>query len=74
MADLLTPVVRGRDRELGLLAEQVEGVRDGTGSVTLVEGAAGMGKSRLLDAAQDLARRLSFRVGRAGAEPGDSVV
>jgi DNA-binding CsgD family transcriptional regulator/tetratricopeptide (TPR) repeat protein len=74
MADLVTPVVRGRDGELGLLAEQIEAVRDGTGSVTLVEGAAGMGKSRLLDEAQELARRLSFRVGRAGAEPGDSVV
>ena len=39
--------------------------------VTLIQGAAGIGKSRLLEEARRMAIRLSFRVGAARAEPGD---
>jgi predicted ATPase len=56
------------------LEEQIDAVRLGVGTVTLIEGAAGIGKSRLLEEARRIAIRLSFRVGAARAEPGDSVV
>ena len=49
-------------------------LRDGAGAVVVIEGPAGMGKSRLLDEAARLARRMSVRVGAGGAEPSDGVV
>ncbi len=45
-----------RDAEVGALAEAVAGARDGYGSVALVRAAAGLGKTRLLSAAAQLAR------------------
>jgi DNA-binding CsgD family transcriptional regulator len=38
--------------------------------VVVVEGSAGLGKTRLLDECVSIARQLSFRVGRGAAEPG----
>jgi DNA-binding CsgD family transcriptional regulator/tetratricopeptide (TPR) repeat protein len=73
-AGLTAPIVRGRDRELAQLGEGLDQVRSGHGAVTLVEGSAGMGKSRLLEEAGRMARRLSFRVVMGGADPGSSVV
>jgi DNA-binding CsgD family transcriptional regulator len=40
-----------RERELDALSQALAGARGGSGSVIVVEGAAGIGKSRLLDAA-----------------------
>jgi len=57
------PVVRGRDAELASIGVQLDRVRSGAGAVVLVEGEAGMGKSRLLAEAVRVARRLAFRVG-----------
>jgi DNA-binding CsgD family transcriptional regulator len=74
MVETSPAVVRGRDYELGVLEKQIDAVRHGTGTVTLIEGVAGIGKSRLLEEARRMAIRLSFRVGAARAEPGDSVV
>jgi len=45
-------------------------VRAGTGCVVVVEGSAGLGKTRLLDECVSMAGELSFRVGRGAAEPG----
>ncbi len=45
-------------------------VQAGTGCVVVVEGSAGLGKTRLLDECASIARQLSFRVGRGAAEPG----
>src|SRR3954447_17827330 len=55
-----------RDRELGTLAELVEGARAGGGRAVLVAGVAGIGKSRLLDAAAELAASSRATVLRAG--------
>ena len=68
------PVVRGRDRQLAMIGETLDRVRSGEGAVLLVEGRAGMGKSRLLAETERMARRLSFRVVKGGANPGESVV
>ena len=69
-----TPVVRGRDAELASIGVQLDRVRAGAGAVVLVEGEPGMGKTRLLDEAARVARRLAFRVGGGAAEPGAGVV
>ncbi|HXW33911.1 MAG TPA: AAA family ATPase [Acidimicrobiales bacterium] len=54
----------GREQELRLLASRLESVVEG-GSVVLVEGQAGIGKSLLLSNIVDIARSLGFTVLRA---------
>lgn len=68
------PLIRGRDVELAAVGVQLDRIRAGVGAVVLVEGGAGMGKSRLLAEAGRMARRLSFRVVTGAADPGESVV
>jgi tetratricopeptide (TPR) repeat protein len=67
-------MVRGRDAELAVLGTHLDRARSGVGAVVLVEGAPGMGKSRLLAEAARMAGRLSFRVGSGAAEPVESAV
>ena len=64
----------GRDAQMTALSEQLSRARGGAGAVVLVEGDAGMGKSRLLDEAAAVARRRGFRIGISAADPGDSMV
>ena len=59
---------------MAALSEQLDRARGGAGTVVLVEGDAGMGKSRLLDEAVAVARRRGFRIGISAADPGDSMV
>jgi DNA-binding CsgD family transcriptional regulator len=66
--------VRGREGQLVALAEQFDRVLSGVGTVAIVEGGAGMGKSRLLEEAMTVARRLSIRVGSGVADPSDTMV
>ena len=66
--------VRGRDSELTVLGQQLDQLLSGVGTVVLVEGGAGMGKSRLLEEVAAMAGRLSIRVGRGTADPADTVV
>jgi DNA-binding CsgD family transcriptional regulator len=66
--------VRGRDPELTVLGQHLDQLLSGIGTVVLVEGGAGMGKSRLLGEVASMARRLSIRVGCGVADPGDTVV
>jgi DNA-binding CsgD family transcriptional regulator len=65
--------VRGRDAELAALSEGLDRVRSGLGAVLLIEGAAGMGKSRLLGEGARMAHRMGFPVGIGAAEPSESV-
>jgi hypothetical protein len=69
----LSAMIRGRDAELGVLGEQLDRVRSGSGAVLLIEGAAGMGKSRLISEGVRMAHRLSLPVGMGVAEPSESV-
>ena len=66
--------VRGRDAELTVLGEQLDQLLSGVGTVVLVEGGAGMGKSRLLAEVAAMAGRLSIGVGCGTADPADTVV
>jgi DNA-binding CsgD family transcriptional regulator len=66
--------VRGRDAELTAIGEHLDQLRSGAGTVALIEGAAGMGKSRLLKEVARMARRLSIRVGIGEADRCDSEV
>jgi DNA-binding CsgD family transcriptional regulator len=67
-------IARGRDAELAILGSQLARVRSGVGAVLLMEGGAGMGKSRLLEEGARIAGRMSFRVGSGAAEPGEGIV
>ncbi len=64
----------GRDAQLAALSEQLDRAWSGVGTVVLVEGDAGMGKSRLLEETAMVARRRRFRVGTCAADPGDGMV
>jgi DNA-binding CsgD family transcriptional regulator len=68
------PPLRGRGDELAAIATRLDEVRSGVGSVILVEGRAGLGKTRLLDACVSMAAERSFRVGRGVTEPHRQVV
>jgi DNA-binding CsgD family transcriptional regulator len=59
---------------LHTIAGFLERVRAGAGGVAIIEGAAGLGKTRLLAEARATARALSFRTGLGAAEPGRSSV
>jgi DNA-binding CsgD family transcriptional regulator/tetratricopeptide (TPR) repeat protein len=59
---------------MAALAEHIAGAASGVGSVLLVEGDAGMGKTRLLAEAAEMARGRLFRVGTSAADPGDAMV
>ena len=63
-----TPL-RGRGDELAAIATRLDEVQSGVGSVIIVEGRAGLGKTRLLDACASMAAERSFRVGRGAGEP-----
>ena len=64
----------GRDAELALIRAELERLSDGAEAVVVVEGAAGMGKSRLLAEVAAIARSLGIRVGRSAADPSETVV
>lgn len=57
------PSLRGREQELSVIRRRLNQVRAGTGCVVVVEGSAGLGKTRLLDECASMAEELSFRVG-----------
>ncbi|MGA6160214.1 ATP-binding protein [Stenotrophomonas sp. NPDC087984] len=54
--------LRGRDREMAAVREDLEAVRGGRGAHVVVEGAPGVGKSRLLAELDETARRFGFDV------------
>jgi predicted ATPase len=62
--------IRGRDEHLDMLAGFLQRVGAGTGGVVIIEGDAGLGKTRLLAAARETARALEFRIGLGTALPG----
>jgi DNA-binding CsgD family transcriptional regulator len=68
------PGFQGRDSELAQIRGELERLADGEETGIIVEGAAGMGKSRLLAEVGALARSLGIRVGAGAADPSETVV
>jgi DNA-binding CsgD family transcriptional regulator len=66
--------LRGRDSELALLHEHLGRLRSGAGTSALLEGAPGLGTSRLVEHAVAAARASGFAVGQGVAQPGDAAV
>jgi len=66
--------IRGRKRELLALEGQLRVLSEGHGSITVLEGSPGAGKTRLVAEAANIAGRLGVRVGAGGARRGDRVV
>jgi len=64
----------GRDAEVALIRAELERLSEGAEAVVVVEGAAGMGKSRLLAEMSTIARGLGIRVGSSTADPNETVV
>ena len=64
----------GRDAELALIRGELERVSAGAEAIVIVEGAAGMGKSRLLAEVSTIAHNLGIRVGASAADPSETVV
>lgn len=64
----ITPVLLEREAQLGLLRQSVATtVSEHTGSLVLISGAAGLGKTALLGAARELAEQAEMRILRARA-------
>ncbi|MEY2476984.1 MAG: hypothetical protein QOG87_2299 [Actinomycetota bacterium] len=59
----------GRDGELDIVAELVRGLHRGAAAAVLIEGEAGIGKTRLVQAIADDAGRRAVSVLRGGAHP-----
>jgi DNA-binding CsgD family transcriptional regulator/tetratricopeptide (TPR) repeat protein len=74
MSTSLAPGVHGRETELALIRRELEQVADGAEAVILVEGAAGMGKSRLLAEVAAIGRNLGIKAGSSAADPSETVV
>src|SRR6478672_155098 len=74
MSTSLAPGVHGRETELALIRRELERLVDGAEAVILVEGAAGMGKSRLLSEVAAIARNLGVKAGSSAADPSETVV
>ena len=68
------PPLRGRGTQLAAVRRHLERARTGVGSVVVIEGAAGLGKTALLHAAERAAAELGFRTGRGTADPIDAAV
>src|SRR5437899_5061399 len=64
----------GRDAELALVRGELDRLSEGAETVVVFEGAAGMGKSRLLAEVAAIARSLGIRVGRSAADPSETMV
>lgn len=62
------PALRGRDNEIGVLGEQLAAARAGAATVTVIEAAPGLGKTRLLEESAQIAARLSIGVGWGGGD------
>jgi DNA-binding CsgD family transcriptional regulator len=66
--------VRGREAQLAVMTRRLRELRGGAGSVVVIEGAPGFGKTRLLQEAFYQAVAIGVRGGHGMADPLDSVV
>ena len=74
MATVSVRGFHGRDAELALIQGGLERLAEGTETVVVVEGASGMGKSRLLAEVADIAHSLGVRTGSGAAKQKTSLI
>jgi DNA-binding CsgD family transcriptional regulator len=72
--DVVCPTIVGRDAELDAVRAVLDRARGGAGQVALIVGEAGVGKSRLLRAMVDEARRNGFFTMRGASYESDSSI
>src|SRR5271170_2539069 len=65
--------LRGRNEQVKAVRQRLDEARAGAGSIIVVEGSPGLGKTRLVEECAAVARGMSFQVGRGTTEPGRSV-
>lgn len=66
--------LRGRQAEIDTLRGRLDAVRAGRGGTVLVTGLAGMGKTVLLDVAEQMARELKIQVLRGAGHVAAQVI
>src|SRR2546421_4150225 len=71
--DETAPPLVGRSAELDALTDLAARARDECGQVAVIEGEAGIGKTRLLSEVLTASKRLGFQVFRAAAEELDGL-
>lgn len=74
MAAIPSLPVRGRDAHLAVLDRALRQTSAGVGTVVVIEGGPGLGKTRMLQAAWMSAGNMAFRMGRGMADPTGGVV
>ncbi|HEY2299675.1 MAG TPA: LuxR C-terminal-related transcriptional regulator [Jatrophihabitans sp.] len=74
MAAIPSLPVRGRDAHLAVLDFALRQTAAGVGTVVVIEGGPGLGKTRMLQAAWAAAGNMGFRMGRGMADPTGGVV
>jgi len=72
--DVVCPTIVGRDAELDAVRAVLDRARGGAGQVALIVGEAGVGKSRLLKAMADEARRGGYFTMRGASYESDSSI
>jgi DNA-binding CsgD family transcriptional regulator len=72
--DVVCPTIVGRDAELDAVRAVLDRARGGAGQVALIVGEAGVGKSRLLRAMIDEARRGGYFIMRGASYESDSSI
>lgn len=72
MATLRSSVFVGREKEVAALENALQAIAGGSGGVFVVTGEAGIGKTRLVDVAVEMARGRGMRVVRGRSVPGGS--
>ena len=60
--------LRGREAEMAVIERRLHEVSVGTGGAIVIEGSAGAGKTKLVDASIELASELGFCVGRGAVD------
>lgn len=68
------PRLRGRTREMRVIDAALAGARSGQGAVVLIDGRAGLGKTRLLEEALRIAERFGMRTGLGRADIDETAV
>jgi DNA-binding CsgD family transcriptional regulator len=74
MVEVPYPQLRGRSTQLVALERHLHRAHSGAGSVVIIEGAAGLGKTTLLQAVRASGASMAFRTGHGTADTIDSVV